>query len=146
MGPMSAVLLVLHEQEPTSNTLDERIGHNAPDLNHTERESEVWGQVEGRGRGTVAGKPPEVLPHTHNDHQLGRHHTVQPRSFKRKSQFHGNILHINILTPERDHQDPGPRPASIFINSTIGPADIAEGSEDGLGPVRATLRPTVFQA
>ncbi|KAF9644057.1 hypothetical protein BDM02DRAFT_1236254 [Thelephora ganbajun] len=125
MRPMiSMILTVLHEQEHErqvpSNTPNEQLSYDAPDLFSTERQSEVQNRVECQDPRTVTKQPPEAPPKciSKDDHTGKRaHDTVQ-------SGGSGVV--------ERDGED------TVLGTATIR-VDVSKGPTRGFGSLKAVL-------
>ena len=84
VGSMPTIAIAPHEREHEqgvpSDTTNGQIAHNAPDLDRSERGSEVQDRGECEDQGTTSGRPSAVAPdRTHDDDQPsgGASHTIQ---------------------------------------------------------------------
>ena len=89
------MILVIGEQDVTSNAPNEELGHTARDL-HANTQSEVQNRGEHQDQGIVGEGPPEAPPEhvsggDHVDEEA--HDTVQLGRPKGECLGRGNILH-----------------------------------------------------
>ena len=94
MGPMPTVFIALDQRGAVLSTPNERIGHDAPNLNPAEMGSGIQNLGVDVGEEAVTERPPEVLAHMHDDHKLGRDADCAVQLMG-VYQSHDNILSVN---------------------------------------------------
>jgi len=129
MGPTPTTSIVLHEREPeqevSSDATNERVAHHTPDLDSTERESEVW------NRGAVPVVPKRSLDGDRVSE--GAYHTI-PGTLRGECQCPGGKFFCqHLLVPERDSQDIAPSVISTVVNATMEPTNPAKELKAVLG-------------